>query len=181
VTLLLGLGCGAAGAGAIAVVWQRAAPPALAWRGFELDLALVGTWPWTAVGVAVTVLGASLVMLALLPTRERATARMELPGIDGAGHLAVRVSQATLGSLVRHEASKVEGVRSVEPMVALSPEGWSLACRVTMWRDRPMRDLAEELDRRLRHAMFEHTGVQVAQCEVDLDFGPDRRARGRVQ
>jgi len=182
ITLATGLLVGAAGAGVAGIVWRTLPPPGLTWRGQSFGLQPEGVAPWTLLAALAMVLGLAMVIFALAPTRSGSRSRrLTLPDNSGTEGLSVHVTAGTLASLVTFEAAKIRGVRAIEPVVALTDDGWSVDCDVTMWRDRAMRDLAEELDERLRETLLQHTGVHVAELDLDLGYGAESRHKGRVQ
>jgi len=182
---LVALAVGAAllGAGGAVVGQALRLVPAqqLSWAGLDVVLQPATDGVWVTAAVLAMVLGLSLAVVALLPgTPRRRAQRLELPGTPDHLGLSVTVAARTLESLLRHESSHVEGVRRIESDVTMTDDGWSVQSTVLVGRERPMRELATELDRRMRHALFVHTGLNVASLDMEIDFVADATRRQRV-
>jgi len=178
VALLVGAALLGAGGAVIGQTLRLLPPQRLAWAGLEVVLQPAVDGVWVASAVLAVVLGLSLAFVALLPgASRRRTQRLELPGTPDHLGLSVSVAARTLESLLRYESSHVEGVRRLESNITLVEDGWAVRTSVVVGRERPMRDIATDLDRRLRHALFAHTGLNVSSLDLELDFVAERQAR----
>jgi hypothetical protein len=178
VALLVGAALLGAGGAVIGQTLRLLPSQRLAWAGLEVVLQPAMDGVWIAAAVLAVVLGLSLAFVALLPGSSRRRAqRLELPGTPDHLGLSVTVAARTLESLLRYESSHVEGVRRLESDVTLVDDGWAVRTSVFVGRERPMRDIATELDRRLRHALFVHTGLNVSSLDLELDFVAEQQTR----
>lgn len=168
------------GGGLLAVGLGLAAPPVWAWAGVELSASALEAGPWTPIGAGMAAVGVLLAGVALWPAAGRLRgARVVLPtGLDGDG-LTVRVSHRTLIRLVEHEARQVEGVRDVTPTIHLENGAWAIDCRLVVWRSLSMRDVSEQVTARLRDALHRHTGVNLAQLQIDVSLAHEPVGRTR--
>ncbi len=178
VALLVGAALLGAGGAVIGQTLRLLPSQRLAWAGLEVVLEPAMDGVWIAAAVLAVVLGLSLAFVALVPgTSRRRAQRLELPGTPDHLGLSVTVAARTLESLLRYESSHVEGVRRLESDVTLLDDGWAVHTSVVVGRERPMRDIATALDRRLRHALYVHTGLNVSSLDLELDFVAEQHTR----
>lgn len=158
------------GAVLVALAGGLVAAPSLGAGGIVLELGALEAKFWTPLAIASLAVGLALVALSVWPRRRVRAYGIALPSTMGDDGLVVRVAPATLINLVRYEARQINGVRDVIPEVRAEEAGWSVHCNLVVWRGRSMRDVSEQVTERVRDALHHHTGVNLANLEIDVSL-----------
>ena len=165
-------------------------PIRVVWGGGGMALTLDLTeytmrvrWLWAAAAVGWIVVGLLLVWLALARTTEQRekSQRVRLSGhtrngLYGSGE--VTVSMRSLYALVVHAAERDPAIREADPVLKLRRDGWHLNCRLVVTPEAEIPEVAGRLKPTLADTLERHTGLPVAQTDLDIQlFALDARTR----
>ena len=137
---------------------------------------------WAGACILLIILGLFLFVAALtLPRRRLASDRVVLSGEQGEGAFGggrVTMSKRGLRALVAHEVSRDPSVREAAPHLDLGPQGWRVACGLSLLPEASTPEVTKRLTDRVTEALARHTGLPVETVTFDVQLRsltPERR------
>jgi hypothetical protein len=168
ITLVFAAGLLALGAGIIAWKLGHLPPGIPAW--------IAGVEPMLVASVA---LGAGVLMLPLVITREQAASGWHRLTLDP--RTSVALSDRSLCAVIAYESQSIPGIRVESSRLRLTRKGWRIRCRVNVDATERYGEVIQgTLSDRIRAAMEAITGVPVDELSLSLRFTLPR-AVGRVR